>query len=41
MRQALKRSRTATAAVPTALRGARVDGSVAARHVAAPFPIPL
>jgi hypothetical protein len=41
MRQAPKRFRTATAAVPTALRGLRVARFLAARNPANPFPIPL
>jgi len=41
MRQALNRSRTATAAVRTALRGPRAARFQAARHAAAPLPIPL
>ncbi|HEY8977656.1 MAG TPA: hypothetical protein VIN75_25805 [Burkholderiaceae bacterium] len=41
MRQALNRSRTATAAVRTALRGARAARFPAARNAAKPLPIPL
>ena len=41
MRQALNRSRTATAAVATALRGARAARFLATRNTAKPFPIPL
>ena len=41
MRQALNRSRTATAAVLTAQRGARVARFPATRNVAKPIPIPL
>ena len=41
MRQAPNRSRTANAAVHTALRSARVARFLAARHAATPLPIPL
>ena len=41
MRQAPNRSRTAHAAVHTALRSARVAGVLATRNAAKPFPIPL
>jgi hypothetical protein len=41
MRQALNRSRTATAAVRTALRSARAARFPATRNAATPFPIPL
>lgn len=41
MRQAPNRSRTATAAVVTALLGARVTRFPAVRNVANPIPIPL
>jgi len=41
MRQALKRSRTATAAVRTALRSLRAARFLATRNPANPFPIPL
>ncbi|MFL6626019.1 MAG: hypothetical protein ACJ8G1_06180 [Vitreoscilla sp.] len=41
MRQAPNRSRTATAAVRTALRGLRAARFLATRNPAHPFPIPL
>ena len=41
MRQAPNRSRTATAAVRTALRGPRAVRFLATRNAATPFPIPL
>jgi hypothetical protein len=41
MRQAPNRSRTAIAAVRTALRGARVVRFMATRNAAKPSPIPL
>jgi len=41
MRQDLNRSRTANAAVATALRSARAVRFVATRNAAKPFPIPL
>ena len=41
MRQALNRTRNATAADYTALRSACVARFLAARNVAIPFPIPL
>ena len=41
MRQALNRTRNATAADHTAPRNARVARFLAVRNVAAPFPIPL
>jgi len=41
MRPAPKRSRTATAAVRTALRGLRAARFLATRNPANPFPIPL
>jgi len=41
MRPALNRSRTATAAVRTALRGARAVRFLAACNAAKPLPIPL
>jgi hypothetical protein len=41
MRQALNRTRHATAADYTALRSARVARFLAVRNVATPFPIPL
>jgi len=41
MRPALNRSRTATAAVNTALRSARAARFLAASNTATPFQIPL
>ncbi|WP_275685747.1 hypothetical protein [Scleromatobacter humisilvae] len=41
MRQALNRTRTANAAVQTAVRSARAARFVAVRNAAKPFPIPL
>ena len=41
MRKAPNRSRTATAAVHTAMRSVRVARFLAARNAATPFPIPL
>ena len=41
MRQALNRTRHATAAADTALRSARIARFMVARNVAKPFPIPL
>ena len=41
MRPALNRTRTATAAAKTAMRGACVARFLAARNAATPFPIPL
>ena len=41
MRQALNRTRNATAAAATALRSARVARFLVVANVAKPFPIPL
>ena len=41
MRPVLNRTRTANAAVRTALRGVRAVGFLVTRNAATPFPIPL